>query len=145
MEYTGPVKLISLFALEENPMKSTLIRKIMAIALIGLFSQFSMADNASATKTIAGILAGFNHFPSDADKSALMAISEDDGNGRGFRAIASAVANISHQATAEDKDIMGRIMAADGAADDAKTLAGIVAGLMHSASDDDKATLQTML
>ena len=70
-----------------------LTRKIMLIALIGLFSQFSMADNASSAKEIADIVASLNHFPSDADKAALMAISADDSLSEGVRAMATAVAN----------------------------------------------------
>ncbi|PCJ25891.1 MAG: hypothetical protein COA96_06490 [SAR86 cluster bacterium] len=126
-------------------MKTTMTKKLLAIALIGLFSQFSMADDASSQKTIAGILVGLNHFPSDADKSALMAIAEDESNNRGTRAIASAVASISHAATAEDKDIMGRIMSAEQAPAQTKALAGVVAELNHMASADAKAILQAML
>ena len=129
-------------------MKLSLRRKFLAITLftlIGLFSQFSVADNASATKTIAGILASLNHFPSDDDKTALMAIAEDDGTGRAFRALASAIGKIQHSATVEDRDIMNRIIASDRAAADAKVLAEIVLGLTHTASDKAKATLQSML
>jgi len=46
-----------------------LARKIIIIAIVGLFSQFSMAqDNASAIKEVADIVASMNHFPSDAIK-----------------------------------------------------------------------------
>ena len=120
-------------------------KKLLAIVLIGVFSQFSLADNASATKTIAGILNGLNHFPSDDDKTALMAIADDDGTGRAFRAVASAVSNFAHAATAEDKEIMNRIIASDRASGDAKILAEIVLGLNHAASADAKASLQAML
>ncbi len=120
-------------------------KKLLAIVLIGVFSQFSLADNASATKTIAGILNGLNHFPSDDDKAALMAIADDDGTGRAFRAVASAVSNFAHAATAEDKEIMNRIIASERASGDAKVLAEIVLGLNHAASADAKVTLQAML
>ena len=126
-------------------MKLTLIKKIAALVLIGSVSQFAVADNATAAKTIAGVLASMNHFPSDSDKAALREIAGDDGVGRGFRAIASAVANIQHTATDEDKDIMNRIIASERAADQAKVLAEIVLGISHVASDQAKAKLQAML
>jgi len=143
--YTAPVQLFTLFALEENIMKLSTIRKFMAIVLIGAFSQFALADNASATKTIAEVLAGLNHFPSDADKTALMAVANDDSAGRGLKAIANAVSNIQHAATAEDKEMMNRIIGADQASADAKALAEIVLGINHMASADAKAVLQAML
>jgi len=126
-------------------MKSALLRlTIVFIALIS-FNQVALADNDSAAKAIAGILANLNHFPSDADKVVLMEIANDDGNGQGFRAIARAVHNMQHAASAEDKEMMGRIMAADRADPRAKALAEIVANISHVASDDAKATLQAML
>ena len=118
-------------------MKLTLLKKIMAIALIGLFSQFAMADNASSAAEIAGIVVAMNHFPSDADKAALMAISADDSLAEGVRAMATAVTNIAHAANADGKAAMASI--ADGEAPDRfKALAGVVAGFNHMASADDK-------
>tara|TARA_R110002073_G_scaffold155914_1_gene311211 strand:- start:476 stop:856 length:381 start_codon:yes stop_codon:yes gene_type:complete len=126
-------------------MKLTLIRNVILLALLASFSQFTFADNASAQKTIAGVLHNLNHFPSDADKAALMAISEDESVGQGYRALAGAVANISHGATAEGKAVTARIMEASQAPADLKTLAGIVASLNHTASADAKATLAAMM
>ena len=126
-------------------MKLTLIRNVILLALLASFSQFTFADNASAQKTIAGVLHNLNHFPSDADKAALMAISEDESVGQGYRALAGAVANISHGATAEGKAVTARIMEASQAPADLKTLAGIVASLNHPASADAKATLAAMM
>ncbi len=124
-------------------MQLTLLKKIMAIALIGLFSQFAMADNASSATEIAGIVSSMNHFPSDDDKAALMAISADDSLGEGVRAMATAVTNIAHAANADGKAAMADII--DGEAPDRfKTLAGVVAGFNHMASADDKEKI-TML
>ncbi len=126
-------------------MKLTITRKLIAITLVAVFSQFSLADNASAQKTIAGILNNLNHFPSDADKAALMAIAEDDSVGRGYKALATAVANISHSANAEGKEAVAQIMAADQAPAELKVLAEIVGGINHTASADAKARLAAML
>ena len=124
-------------------MKLTLLRKIMAIALIGLFSQFAMADNASSATEIAGIVVSMSHFPSDADKAKLMAISADDSLAGPVREMATAVTNISHAANAEGKAAMASI--ADGQAPDrAKALAGVIAGFNHMASADDKARISEL-
>ncbi len=126
-------------------MKLTMTRKIIAIALVAAFSQFSLADNASAQKTIAGVLSNLNHFPSDADKAALMAITEDDSVDQAYHALAGAIANISHAANAEGKAMMATIMEDDQAPADLKALAEIVAGINHVAGADAKATLAAML
>ena len=118
-----------------------LTRKIMLIVLVGLFSQFTMADNASSAKEIADIVASLNHFPSDADKEALMAISSDDSLGEGVRAMATAIATFAHSANDEGKAAMAMIQSNDEAPDRTKELAGIIAGITHTASADAKATL----
>lgn len=125
-------------------MKLTLVRKMIAIALIGVFSQFSMADNASSTTEIAGIVASMNHFPSDADKAKLMAISGDDSLAGGVRSMAMAVTNIAHAANAEDKAAMADIAGNAEASDGAKALAGIIGNFNHMASADDKAKLSEL-
>ncbi|MEX2131758.1 MAG: hypothetical protein WD772_09740 [Pseudohongiellaceae bacterium] len=125
-------------------MKSGFATKLLVILSLGMFSQFAMADNASATKTIAGILMNLNHFPSDADKAALMAIQNEEGTGPAFKAVAMAVHNMQHAATAEDKERLSQVVASDMAAAEAKTLAQIVLGMNHMASAEAKAQLQTL-
>lgn len=117
-------------------------RKIIIIAIVGLFSQFSMAqDNAGAIKDVADIVASINHFPSDADKARLMAISGNDSLFEGIRAMATAVSNISHAANADGKAAMAALQAQDQIPDRAKALAGIIGSFNHMASDEGKATL----
>ncbi|MCH2347223.1 MAG: hypothetical protein MK299_07500 [Pseudomonadales bacterium] len=119
-----------------------LARKITIIAIVGLFSQFSMAqDNASAIKEVADIVASINHFPSDADKDRLMAISDDDSLFDGIRAMATAVSNFAHAANADGKAAMASLQANDQIPDRAKALAGIIGNMNHTASADAKATL----
>ena len=123
-------------------MKITLIRKLVAVALIALFSQFSLAQDAGgAIKQIADIVVSINHFPSDADKAALADIAGNDALPEGLRNMATAVSNISHAASAEGKAMMASIQASDTAPDRAKSLAGIIASLNHMPSDEAKATL----
>lgn len=115
--------------------------KILAIALAGLFSQFALADAASAQKTIASILSGMNHFPSDAQKAELMAITHDESAGRGNQMIATAVMNIQHAPTAEDKAAMQQIIDYANAPAATKALAKVVMDFNHMASADAKAVL----
>jgi len=133
-----------LITLMENIMKMALTRKFVAIALIGFFSQFSMAQNQAAIgalQEIAGIVATINHFPSDADKAALAAISSNDGLNQGIKMIAGAVSGINHSATDQGKQMMAQLQQAAQAPDQFKSLARIIADFNHMPSDEDKATL----
>jgi hypothetical protein len=126
-------------------MKLKLIRKFAVIALVGLFSQFSLAQDVDgALSEIADIVASINHFPSDADKAALATISGNDSLPQPLRDMAAAVSNISHSANAEGKAVMASIQGNPQAPDTAKSLAGIIAGLNHMPSAEDKATLATL-
>lgn len=116
---------------------------MIGIALLGLISQFAMADNRSSATEIASIVASMNHFASDADKAKLMAIAADDSLAAGVRAMANAVHNIAHAANAEGKAAMASIVGNAESPDPAKTLAGIIASFNHMASADDKAKLST--
>lgn len=122
-------------------MKSTLIRKIIGVILLGAFSQFSMADNVSSATEIAGIVASMNHFASDADKAKLMVIAADDSLAGAVRTMATAVTNIAHAANAEGKAAMATLAANDQAPDRARALAGVIGNFNHMASADDKAKL----
>ena len=57
-------------------MKSTSLRKLLVLVAIFSFSPLALADTDSARQQIAGILVNLNHFPSDADKAALMAVAK---------------------------------------------------------------------
>lgn len=122
-------------------MKKGISAKLAAIVSIVLFSQFSLADAASAQKTIAGILAGMNHFASDAQKAELASIAGDDSSGRGMQMIATAVSGIQHAPTDEGKASMNQIIGYPQASAEAKALAEIVLGFNHMASAEAKEAL----
>lgn len=126
-------------------MKSTSLRAILVLVAIFSFSPLALADTDSARQQIAGILVNLNHFPSDADKAALMAIANDESIGQGVRMLANAVHNIQHAATAEDKTAMANLMESERAPASTKAIAAIVANINHMPSDEAKATLQAML
>lgn len=122
-------------------MKLGIKKQLLVVALTGLFSQFALADAASAQKTIAGILAGMNHFPSDEQKAELTAIAGDESSGRGNQMIATAIINIQHAANAEGKQAMMQIMDYAEAPASTKALAKVVHDFNHMANDDAKAVL----
>lgn len=121
-------------------MKNTILRKVFVLAIIGLFSQFAAAQDASsaAAKQIADIVVSLNHFPSDADKATLAEISGNTALAQGVRDMATAVSNIQHAANAEGKAAMAALQAAADTPDRGKVLAGIIENLNHVASPDAK-------
>ena len=125
-------------------MKTALTSKLAVAALAVFFTQFAMADNATAFRDIAEIVASINHFPSDADKSRLAAIAADETIAQDLRTMATTVANINHSASAEGKAAMAEIQTGE-APDVGKTLAGIIASLNHIPSDADKTTIAGLL
>ena len=103
------------------------------------------ADNASATRMIASVLVDLNHFPSESEKTGLLALAEDEGVGRAFRAVANALANMQHAISDSDKEIMGRIITSDQARPNAKLFAEILLEFNHMANEETKSRLQNLL
>ena len=125
-------------------MKSATLQKIVLVAAIGFFPQFSIAQNeanAAAVKEVADIVASLNHFPSDDDLATLDAIIANSALAQGIRDMANAVASIEHSATEEGRGAMESIQANAQAPERAKVLAGIIANISHTASADDKMKL----
>ncbi len=124
-------------------MKITFVRTLMAIVLMGFFTQVSVAqdENENALKEVADIVTSINHFPSDADKAALANIAANETLPQGIRDMATTVANIAHVANDEGKVAMARIQASDNAPDRVKVLAGMIASFNHMLSKEEKTTL----
>lgn len=125
-------------------MKITSIRNFIAIAVMGLFAQFSVAqemNTAAPLKQIADIITSINHFPSDDDKAALAIIAANDKLPQGVRDMATTVTNIAHAANDDGKEAMVRIQANERAPDNAKALAGMIASFNHMLSEEEKETL----
>ena len=121
-----------------------IIRKTLAITLIGVFSQASMAQNQEVTEAlqeIASIVISINHFPSDENKTVLERISGNNNLPQGIRLIASSVSDIQHSPNEQGKHVMSQIQAASRAPDAIKSLAAIIANFNHTASDEEKASL----
>jgi hypothetical protein len=128
--------------------KSALISKLTALALVTLLGASPaqvLADDAEAAQTIASILTSLNHFPSDEDKAALMAIAGDSSNSQAYRTIAEAVTNIQHSATDADKARLTEIIDNGSAPADARALAEIIMGINHVPSDTAKVRLAAIM
>ena len=82
---------------------------LVSVALV--HSPATYADEA--VTTMANIVIGLKHFPSDADKAALAAIADGDSSDA-EKSVASAIANISHKVTDADKATLAAISADDG-------------------------------
>ena len=125
-------------------MNKAIFRKLTLVVVIGMFSQFSMAQNdgnAAALKLIADIVITINHFPSDDDLSTLDPIIAQSELAQGVRGMANAVANINHTADEEGRGTMEALQSNAQAPERAKVLAGIIENFAHAVSDDGKAEL----
>lgn len=125
-------------------MNTTILRKLVLVAVIALFSQFAMAQdeaNMAVAKQIADIVASLNHFPSDTDLATLDQIIGNAELPQGLRDMANTVANIEHSANEEGRGAMEALAANAEVPEPARVLAGIIANISHTASDDAKAQL----
>lgn len=110
----------------------------LALALVVVAAVPAIAD-ASPVSTLAGILIDMNHFPSEAQKEQLAAISDDGDASDNLRAIASAVAGIEHAPSAEAQAELNGILVSEAASPAEKTLAGAVLRFRHAVSVEDLA------
>jgi hypothetical protein len=105
-------------------------------------SCFSQGEaDSQALKQIANIVADLNHFPSDADMTALDEIMGNSGISQTVLIMADTVANIEHAANEEGKGAMAAIQASSLTSDEAKVLAEVIENVSHSASADAKKML----
>lgn len=100
-------------------------------------------SHAGAVATMANIVIGLKHFPSDADKAALAAIADSDASDS-VKAVANAIAGISHKASDEDTATLATISEDDSEPAELRELASIVNGLMHVPSAEAVAALQSL-
>lgn len=104
-----------------------------------LYAPYTYAGDA--VTTMANIVIGFKHFPSDADKAALAAITDGDSSDA-VKSVAGAIANISHKVTDADKATLEAIIADDDASAPLRELAAIVSSLNHMPSADAVVSLE---
>jgi hypothetical protein len=124
-------------------MRNTL-RVLSTLLVLGVTANVAVAAESKAVQTMAGIVAGLNHFPSAADKATLTTIVDDKATTADERTVAKALLNVQHKAAAGDKASLEAIVADTKATAGVKTLAGTLLSLNHMASADDKAKLQAL-
>jgi hypothetical protein len=117
---------------------SKLAVPILVTVVTGLYPALSLAaDNVA---TMAGIVLSLQHFPSEADKTALAAIVDGDASDA-EKTVAAAIAAIQHQVSADDKAALEAIAADEAQPEDLRKLAAIVASVNHMPSAEDKMAL----
>ncbi len=115
----------------------------LALALVVVAAVPAIADDSPAS-TLAGILIDMNHFPSEAQKEQLTAISDDADASANLRSIASAIAGIEHTPSAEAQAELNGILISEAASPEEKTLAGAVLRFQHALSVEDRAALEDL-
>jgi len=124
-----------------TPLKITLILLSFLCALTVSAASFA---GDSGLKTMAHILMGLNHYPSDSEKQTLKGIVNGSGSSH-QKTIATAMINMQHKAGASDVPKLKSIAGDGKASQGEKDLANILLGLNHSASSSDKAKLKSMM
>jgi len=119
-----------------------LIVTVVCCASLVVFSSVMAASDA--VKTMAGIMMGLNHYPSDAEKATLKGIV-DGGASDAEKACATAMINLQHAATADDKKKLNGIISDDSTPGPVRALAKIIVNLNHMPSGDDKKTLKELM
>ena len=110
---------------------------LITVLFLSIVAYTPHAFAGDAVATMAKIVSSLQHFPNDADKEALAAISAGEGS-ESVKAVASAIANIAHKVGGADKAALDAIAADDAEPAALRELATIVAGLNHMPSADAK-------
>jgi hypothetical protein len=127
-------------ATKEIPMRLLLPTALALLMTVGAAIPVA-ADEAANVRTMAGILAKLNHFPSDAEKKSLQAIVDDKTAGAHEKTLAQAIINTQHTVSAADKPKVEAITKDAAASAGLKTLADVLTKLNHTPSEADKQAL----
>jgi len=100
----------------------------------------TQADGTNV-RTMAGILATLNHYPSDTDKKSLQAIVDDKTAGANEKTLAQAMINVQHTVSPADKSKVEAVVKDATASASLKTLASVLVGLNHTPSAAEKESL----
>ena len=126
-------------------MKPLHIRQLAAICLFALFTPFLVAGSGDEpVATMAGILMGVNHYPSDEEKAKLAKIAGNPDNSEAIKTIAMALHDMEHKVSAGDREKLQAIVDSEGTDENVKTLAEVLMNVNHKASDDAVARLKAL-
>ncbi len=122
----------------------------MNIAIRSLILSVALAISAPVlaahheVPALADILAGMNHFPSEAQQATLTAIGNDEAVASNLRTIAMAVVHIQHKVPDSYRARLDAIVADPDASDAERTLAGAALRFNHNATAEDSAALMAL-
>ncbi len=118
---------------------------LMALSIGFFASQASFADESAAIQSMAKIMMGLNHNPSDGEKGTLKGIVDNKSASKHEQILAQSMINLQHKASPADKEKLSKIMNDNSASAHARDLAGIIHNLDHKPSDGDKSKLEKMI
>lgn len=122
-------------------LKHLSIAIVCTVLLTGIQSVYAASD---AVKTMAGIMMGLNHYPSDSEKETLKGIVGGTAT-EAEKAMATAMMNLQHQATAADKAKLQKLIDDDATPGPVRALAKIIANINHKPSSADKKVLKDLM
>lgn len=115
---------------------------ILSLSLLASPSAFAADQVSGATRTMAEIMIGLHHYPSDAEKDKLKKLAAEASTSADEKIIAQALLNLKHQPAAADKPKLAAITKDAAAPAAVKSLAKILLNLNHQPSDADAAELK---
>ena len=87
------------------------LRTLAAVAALSLLAWTTEAAERLTVRTMAEILLGFHHSPTDVDTAVLRQIVNDEATTTRERAVADALLNVRHVPEAEDKRLLEALIA----------------------------------
>ena len=123
-------------------MKTRLSAVALSLAVLFLFA--ALPARADQAATLADIVAGMDHFPSEEQKATLAEIQQDESAEENLRTIAGALANVQHQPAEADRAKLQAIVDDEAASEEAKTLAAAVLNFNHKVQETDLAALEAL-
>lgn len=112
---------------------------VAGLVVAPLVAQAAPSQNV---KTMAGILAGMNHFASDAQKRTLEDIADSDTATPAEKQIARAMAAVQHTAPEANKASLQALAVDTDEPDGVRVLAGALAAMNHTVSGVEKKILE---
>ncbi len=117
---------------------------VFVLSILTLLVSPAALAQSGAVSRVAGILSDMQHFPSDAQKESLAAISNDSSYSEEIRTIATAVRNIQHKPQPADVSALKKIQESSSASEAEKQLASIVLDFNHQPSEQARGKLKSL-
>lgn len=116
---------------------------LLSLALF-LCANSNAADNkaVAASRTIAEIMIGLHHYPTDAEKVTLRQLETAETSSANEKVIAQALASLQHKVADADRPKLEAITRNESATGAERALANILLNLNHQPSDGDISVLK---